>query len=470
MILEVTWNGDADPKDPYNWPFGKRMAMTVLISAGGLVSTIGTSMMAPALPQISTDLALGASATQLALSIYLLAFVFGPFVIAPFSEMYGRKPAWLFCHSWFIFWNALCPLNKSSSILIMGRFLSGLGGSVGIALAAATTADLWRPSQRGMSLSIVTFAPFLGAAIGPTLGGSITQNIGWPWLFWTVSFFDLAILLLSLFLVHESYAPVLLSRKASSLRKATGHPYETKFERSNPTLRKKLLVSFTRPLKLMIRRPIIQFMSVLLAYNFGIYCLALATFANIFADKYHQSETARGLNYIAIALGSTIATQVGGPITDRVWAHLKRKAGGAVVPEYRVPLMIPGTILTPIGLFLYGWSAEKHLPWIVTDIGAAIFSGGVMMGSNAMYAYLIDEFAEHAASANAAARSWTNILGFAFPIFAPSLYQKFGYGWGNSLLGFIYIGMAIPAPLILWKYGARIRAVGRVQVKPVVCC
>lgn len=135
MSIEVTWKGDNDPNDPYNWPFARRMAMTTLISVGGLVSTMSTSMMAPALTQISTDLGLSASATQLALSIYLLAFVFGPFIIAPFSEMYGRKPAWLFCHSWYLFWNALCPLNKSKSIMIAGRFLSGFGGSVGIAVS-----------------------------------------------------------------------------------------------------------------------------------------------------------------------------------------------------------------------------------------------------------------------------------------------------------------------------------------------
>jgi MFS family permease len=191
-------------------------------------------------------------------------------------------------------------------------------------------------------------------------------------------------------------------------------------------------------------------MSLLLAYNFGIYCLAIATLAEIFQTQYNQSETARGLNYISIAIGSTLATQIGGPITDKVWHYLKSKdPNQTAVPEFRVPMMIPGFLLSPIGLILYGWSAQNRWHWIITDIGAAIFSGGIMMGSNAMYAYLIDEFAEHAASANAAARCWTNVLGFGFPILAPSMYGALGYGWGNCVLAFIALAMGIPAPLIL---------------------
>lgn len=91
-----------------------------------------------------------------------------------------------------------------------------------------------------------------------------------------------------------------------------------------------------------------------------------------------------------------------------------------------------------------------------------------MMGSNAMYAYLIDEFTEHAASANAAARSWTNVLGFVFPIWAPVLYERLGYGWGNSLLAFVALGLGVPAPLILWRYGERLRGVGKEDKKKVV--
>lgn len=76
-------------------------------------------------------------------------------------------------------------------------------------------------------------------------------------------------------------------------------------------------------------------------------------------------------------------------------------------------------------------------------------------------AYLIDEFSEQAASANAASRLLSNMMGFAFPILAPQLYKNLGYGWGNSVLAFVSLGIGLPAPLILWKYGAKLRAINR---------
>lgn len=109
--------------------------MTVLLSLGGLVCTMSTSMIAPALSQISIDLDMKPSVMQLALSIYLLAFVFGSPLIASVSEIYGRKPAYILAHLWYIVWNTMCPVNKSKGLMIAGRFLSGLGGSVSIAVS-----------------------------------------------------------------------------------------------------------------------------------------------------------------------------------------------------------------------------------------------------------------------------------------------------------------------------------------------
>ncbi len=113
--------------------------MTVLLSLGGLVCTMSTSMIAPVLNQISIDLDMQPSVMQLTLSIYPLAFVFGSPIIASLSEVYGRKPAYILAHVWYILWNTLCPMNKSKGLMIAGRFLSGFGGSVSSAVSLRAT-------------------------------------------------------------------------------------------------------------------------------------------------------------------------------------------------------------------------------------------------------------------------------------------------------------------------------------------
>lgn len=67
-----------------------------------------------------------------------------------------------------------------------------------------------------------------------------------------------------------------------------------------------------------------------------------------------------------------IALHGGAWAMDRIWAHLKAKNGGQTQPENRVPLLIPGSLLMPVGLLLYGWAAEKHVHWIVPDIGETL--------------------------------------------------------------------------------------------------
>lgn len=204
-------------------------------------------------------------------------------------------------------------------------------------------------------------------------------------------------------------------------------------------------------------------MSVFLAYNFGILYLVLATFANMWQQQYHQLIDRSSYNYLALVLGYTIAAQGGGRVTDRIWSYLQKHHGGIPTPEYRVPLMIPSIILIPTGLFLYGWAVQAHLHWSIVDLGIGIFGCGIILGTQSMQAYVLDAFPDQTASASAASQFLRSIFAFAFPIFAPEMYDNLGYGWGNSLLAFLFLAFGVPAPIILWKYGASLRALGKPQ-------
>jgi hypothetical protein len=125
--------------------------------------------------------------------------------------------------------------------------------------------------------------------------------------------------------------------------------------------------------------------------------------------------------------------------------------------------MIPGALIIPIGLVLYGWTAQERLYWIGPDIGIAIFGCGIIVRTQAMQAYVIDSFRKYVANACAASQLLRSIAGFAFPLFASQMYRNLGYGWGNSMLAFLFIAIGVPAPLILWKYGEKLRAKGSPQ-------
>ena len=316
---------------------------------------------------------------------------------------------------------------------------------------------MYRADERGKSFAIAGLLPYLGPALGPIVGGSVSEKVRWQWLFWIMSAFDAAVALVGSVVMAETYKPLLLQRfnilDASQTAVMSGSA-------TDPFL-KRLGRHLYRPLRLLCTRPVIQYISVMLALEFGIYCVMLSTFATLWMERYHQTESASSLHYIAVAAGITAAGQVGGRLMDHVWKRLQKRSGGGVRPEFRAPFLIPGVVLVPVGLLWYGWSAEMTDVWPVVDVGVAVFTLGATIVTLGLVAYLLDEFENETASANAAVRVLSNVFGFAFPIFAPQLYEKLGYGRGNTLLAGVFVVLGCPAPLILWFYGKELRGLGR---------
>lgn len=86
-----------------------------------------------------------------------------------------------------------------------------------------------------------------------------------------------------------------------------------------------------------------------------------------------------------------------------------------------------------------------------------MFGMGTIITFQCAQTYMIDSYTRFAASALAATSFLRAICGFAFPLFAPYMYDALHFGWGNSLLGFISLGLGILAPIFLWKFGGALR-------------
>ena len=93
---------------------------------------MSTSMMAAALTLIANTFHMNVTEAQVAFSIFILGLAFAPFLMAPLSEMYGRKYVWIGGNLWYILWNSLCPVGHSAGLMIFGRFMAGSGASVGV--------------------------------------------------------------------------------------------------------------------------------------------------------------------------------------------------------------------------------------------------------------------------------------------------------------------------------------------------
>ena len=149
-----------------------------------------------ALPKIITDLN-GNTLYTWSVTIYLLTSTISGPIYGKLSDLYGRRPIVIFAVSLFLLGSALAGLSGSMEQFILFRGLQGLGGGAIFPIALAVVADLYTPAERGKYLGFFGAVFGLSSLVGPGLGGFITDNFGWHWIF----FINIPIGLISLFIL-----------------------------------------------------------------------------------------------------------------------------------------------------------------------------------------------------------------------------------------------------------------------------
>lgn len=135
-------------------------------------------MFAPGVPAVmrefrSTNVELG----SFVVSVYVLGYAFGPLIIAPLSEMYGRVPLYHACNILFVIFTIACAVSNSLGMLIGFRFLEGVVGSSPLTLGGGTIADLIPQEKRGGAMAIWAIGPLIGPVIGPVAGKLLNPEI-----------------------------------------------------------------------------------------------------------------------------------------------------------------------------------------------------------------------------------------------------------------------------------------------------
>lgn len=197
-------------------------------------------------------------------------------------------------------------------------------------------------------------------------------------------------------------------------------------------------------------------MAVYIATVYGCLYLLFTTVTNVFQDTYHWSVEISGLSYIGLGLGFMSGQLVFGMLSDKIILRLKARNHGDFEPEMRLPLSVFFAFFVPISFFWYGWSAQARTHWIVPIIGLFPFAFGVIGIFGTLQTYVIDSYPRYAASGIAAITVCRSLFGALLPLAGPPMYRRLGYGWGNTLLGFVTLAM-IPMPIVLHRFGGSLR-------------
>ncbi|GJC81560.1 efflux pump vrtL [Colletotrichum liriopes] len=453
----VTWQDETtDPENPKNWNMKRKAKVVFGMSLFVFISLFAVSLIAPTLPAISSELHIKQPAVQeMVLSIFLLGFAFGPLLASPLSETYGRMRV---IQSWnllYTIFNAVCGTSQSREAIIALRFVSGFFASATLGIGGGTISDLFRSNERGKGIAIYSWCSVAGPLFGVILGGFVAKYTTWRWAFFATSILSVFIQLAGVYLLEETYPSLLLRKKKWKLIRETGDSrYYTPYDHLDNVTARVLSHNLIRPFKLLATQPIVQVMALYNAFLYGNTYIFYADFVNLWTDRYNQSVQIAGLNYISIAISSGLATAIYTMTIDRIYRAMSRRNGGQGKPEFRIPVMVPGTLLLGVGLFWYGWSAKAILHWIMPNIGCALFVAGATVCTSSVNAYIVDTYGQYSASAIAAISILRCLAGFTFPMFAPYI---LGYGWAGTVLGLIALGIGLPAVGLLWQFGSYLR-------------
>ncbi|CAI6099810.1 unnamed protein product [Clonostachys chloroleuca] len=453
----VDWDGPDDPKNPMNWPPQKKNTIVALISLITFITPLASSVFAPAINQVMAEF--NSTDEQLAsfiVSVYLLGFCFGPLVLAPLSEMYGRLWIYHICNVLFIVFNVACALAPNLAGLIIFRLLAGLFGCCPLTLGAGSIADIIPQERRGAAMAFWAMGPILGPIIGPIAGGYLTQAKDWRWTFWVVAMLAGVITIIGVVFMRETYAYTILEKKTKKLRAETGNEKLRSAADTGVTPQELFSTSIIRPTKMLLFSPIILLLSLYMAIIYGYLYLLFTAMPTLYAVQYGFSTGSIGLTYIGSGIGSILGLALSGGLSDRLMTRLTAKNGGEPKPEYRLPTMVIASFFVPLGLFVYGWTAEKNLHWILPIVGMGFLSFGMMCAFMGISVYIVDAYTRYAASAMSATTVLRSLVGALLPLVGGRMYNSLGYGWGTSLLAFIAVAM-IPVPIVFLMYGERIR-------------
>ncbi|KAF9873978.1 major facilitator superfamily transporter [Colletotrichum karsti] len=445
-----------DPQNPKNWSKAYKWYCTMVVALTCFVVAFCSSVITADIAGVASEFGVSEEAALVSISVFVIGFGIGPMFFAPLSEVYGRQVIYGSTLLVAVVFIIPCAVAKNLATLLVCRAIDGIAFSAPMTLVGGTLADLWRNEERGVPMAAFSAAPFIGPAIGPLVGGFLSDATGWRWLYWIQLILAFVVWVLITFTVPETYAPTILSRRAAALRKTTADPsHVTEQDIDMRPLSERLGIFLVRPFQLLFRELIVFLISIYMSVLYGLLYMFFVAFPIIYQKRKGYSASSTGLMFIPLAVGVVMSAMCS-PWVNRHYLKMVARHNGNPPAEIRLIPMMLSCWFIPVGLFIFAWTSYPDLHWAGPAFGGFPVGFGFIFLYNSANNYLVDSYQHQAASALAAKTCIRSFWGAAVVLFTEQMYDRLGDQWASTLLAFI--GLACCAiPFLFWVYGAKIR-------------
>jgi DHA2 family multidrug resistance protein len=189
----------ADNQENSDWkPRYNPWLIAVVVAMAAFMEVLDTSIANVALPHMAGNLGASQDQSTWVLTSYLVSNAIVLPITGWLTSIIGRKRFFLICITIFTVSSLLCGIAPNLGFLLIARVIQGAGGGGLQPMAQAILADIFPPEKRGLAFSLYAITAVCAPAIGPTLGGWITDNYSWRWIF----LINLPVGLITMVLIH----------------------------------------------------------------------------------------------------------------------------------------------------------------------------------------------------------------------------------------------------------------------------
>ncbi|KAL5335571.1 major facilitator superfamily domain-containing protein [Aspergillus crustosus] len=466
-IILISWKDDQDPENPYNWSPAQKWLLTSLATLATFLSMVNGTIITVAHEEINTEFNISDAAfphSYWPVTSWAVGGACSALLILPLMEDFGVRPLFLGTYATLICFVVPTAVAQSFATLVVTRFFCGACVAVLANTSATVIGNIWASEQqRSIPVSMYILAYLAGSSIGPVIGASIYEHLGWRWIGYMQLIWYGAFLPVFFFLLKESRGAVILAQRARALQASGKRAYtqeEFVHHKKRKSVASQVARSAARPLVLFFTEPVL-FVSVLWSgFTVGALFLFTQSVEQVFVSLYAWNATQSGYVQSSIVVGECIGWVVNLLSASLYFASARRNTEipGTPIPETRLYLAVAGGIIGMSGgMFVYGWTSYPYLPWIAPAIGLAMVGAGSMLVVTGVSDYITDAYSMYAGSAFGAVAAMENIFSAFFPLATQSLYGTLGLNWASTLLALVCFVLSL-APILMFIWGKEIRA------------
>ncbi|KAF2089042.1 MFS general substrate transporter [Saccharata proteae CBS 121410] len=465
-------------QNPFKWSKKKKSIILWLSCIATAMTAYTAGSYSPGVGQMTEEWGVSDVAALVGITIFTCGFAVAPMVLAPFSEINGRKPVFLSCGILFVICQICCAVTRSYGGMLVARFFAGVGGSTFSTMVGGVVSDIYHAQDRNTPMAMFSGAALLGTGLGPLTCGWVAEFISWRWIFYIQTIVDGILMVVICICFQETRGSVLLSRKAVVLNKwyeareqagyynldvaPSSDPskkvpqrlrWKVKSDEERSTLMTMIGISLYRPFHLLFTEPVVFFFSLWVSFSWAVLYMTLAAIPLVFETNHDFSLGQANSVFAAMVVAAITATLMS-IFQEKIARHYGKLVNS---PEGRLYFACVESALMPAGIFMFGWTCAPSIPWIVPAIAIGFATIGIFSIYLAVFNYLADTYHRYASSALAAQSFCRNMLGGVFPLVTEQMYRRLTFGGASSLVGGIGAVLTI-VPWVLVFYGPRIRA------------